>query len=136
MKAIWRWLLVLPAAIGAYVAAILVQNLILFFAGGHNDDFGVPWLLNNFREVTDIIFRTVGIYFFVITGAAVAPQSKYPTALALSILVWVFSILVLVVILLFRIQAQVISLVEVPFLCGAAVIACIQEYKKEKRLKL
>lgn len=135
MKRIWRWLLVLPAAIGAYIAAILVQNIILLLAGANSGDFGLPWLLNNFREVTDIIFRAVGIYFYVIAGASVAPRIKYPTALALSSLVWIFSIFVLALVLLFHIQTQIVDLIEVPFLCGAAVIACVQKYRKEKQIK-
>lgn len=131
MKNALRWIAVLPAAIGAYFAAVVVQSMLLLILSSYSD-FGLSWLAKTFPEVSDIIFRSVGVYFFVIAGAAVAPQSKYPTALALSILVWVFSIVVLVVILLFRIQTQVFSLVEIPFLCSAAAIAFIQEYKKEK----
>ncbi len=136
MKAFWRWVAVFPAAIGAYFAAILVLNLLLLLEGGQKDEFGLPWLLNNFRDVTDIIFRAGGVYFYVIAGVAVAPKGKYPTALALSIIVWTLSALGLIVILVLRIQVTVINLVEIPFLCGAAVIACIQEYKKEKQRKL
>jgi uncharacterized protein YggT (Ycf19 family) len=137
MKNVLRWILVLPAAIGAYVAAILVQNLILFFAGEHNDDFGVPWLLNNFREVTDIIFRTIGVYFFVIAGAAVAPRGKFATALVLTTTICVFFIGVTLFVMLSGIAQQPIAynLAEMLLACAAASIACIQEYRKEQQNK-
>lgn len=135
MKNVLRWILFLPAAIGAYIAAILLMNLLLFFAGGYSGDFGIPWLLNHFRDMADIIFRSVGIYFFVIVGVAVVPKRKYSIALTLSIIVWATSVVVLAGLLLLNIQTQILSLIEIPFLCGAAAIAFIQEYKKEKQRK-
>jgi hypothetical protein len=136
MKNVLRWTLFLPAAVGAYVAAILIMNLLLFWAGGYNGDFGMPWLLNHFRDVTDVIFRSIGIYFFVIVGTAVALKRKYSVSLALSIIVWAISIVVLAGILLLNIQTRILGLIEIPFLCGAAAIAFIQEYKKEKQRKM
>jgi hypothetical protein len=139
-KNVLRWILVLPAAIGAYVAAVLVQNLLLYIASRPTEDFGAAWwavILKNIPLVADIIFRTIGIYFFVIVGAAVAPRGKFTTALVLATTICVFFIGGTLMVILSGIAEHPIAaiLAEMLLACAVASIACIQEYRKEQQNK-
>jgi uncharacterized membrane protein len=140
MKNVLRWILVLPAAIGAYFAAVLMQNLLLYIFSRPTGDSGAAWwavILNNLPLVTDIIFRTIGIYFFVIVGVAVAPKGKFATSLVLATTICILFIGGTLFVILSGIAQHPIAAIwaEMLLACAVASIACIQEYRKEQQNK-
>ena len=120
-----------------------MQNLLLYVVSrplGDFADFGVPWwavILNNVPLVSDILFRAIGVYVSVIVAAAVAPKAKFRTALILAVIMGVLLIGGSLFLIFTGIARHPIAaiLAEMLLACGAAAIACVQEYGKERERK-
>jgi general stress protein CsbA len=97
---ILKWFLVLPSAVGGYLAAWLAAILILlasctcvpvdFLCITVNEMPGKTaffmWLLDESPWVLQVFVGAVASYFFIIAGSTVAPSNKFPVAIALSVI--------------------------------------------------
>jgi len=142
-----RWLLVLPAAIGSYIAGLIAVSLFLLLsctcipqeasAVTINDISWRTVLLGFLAEespwVLKILASGVASYCFVWGGSSVAPYRKTSTAIASTILLLIF----IVPLDLFAVHSYSIGirLLDISATITACVLACIVTIQKDRRLK-
>lgn len=122
-----RWVAVLPAAIGAYIAVQIAVGVVMVFENGLDD--GPDYK-------SQLICSIVGPYFLVLAGAKTAPRFRLVTALTLTVLHAAFSCcLIMLVIMSGRSQAASLWWLILSSVIGitASIIACIQMRKEGDR---
>jgi hypothetical protein len=130
MKEIWRWLLVLPAAIGTYIAVFLLYAI-----------FSLLWdpsvMLAQFwgKEIGELVLLllntisgAIGFYFSIIAGSLTAPNRKFTVALVLASVGGCLLIGILVASIVTGISRYPVAVYVIDvFLSSAAMfIACLQ----------
>ena len=80
----WRWLLVLPGAVGAYMAVSLGLALCaaLFPSEAWTEALPLEWLAPFWR----VVIAGLSSSAFVVAGSAVAPRKSFSIAISLAIL--------------------------------------------------
>jgi hypothetical protein len=140
-----RWLLVLPVGAAVYVAIFIFVRSVVWFVYDMVSIRFVPRMGDYPFEVARfVIISIAGSYCFIVSGARTAPKHRLITAVVLAICSLCASAHVLPGVWFWYnfgmfddIWTSWVLWVRVPWTCGliAAILACVQVYRREVRLQ-
>lgn len=145
-----RWVLVIPAAVGGFVAVFVGVMVLMFiktvFLPHENGTVEIGWspLWLLLAMIAPWIFKlltgVLGAYCFVKAGCAVAPSRKFITAVVLTAAICSFIIWGdLTAIREYSPAAEypvAVIYVDLALAIAATIFVCVQEYRKEQEERL
>jgi tetratricopeptide (TPR) repeat protein len=135
MKNIIRWILVLPAAVCAYIGSILFQYILLNWISNGTHEFGTQWwifIFNALPWLLSVIFKSLGVILAIWAGAATAPRRKPIVAIVVAVLFWIYlaGIDIFGLILSINKQPQWMYLIEITTVSLAAFFTAKDLWKR------